>query len=42
MNFTNNFGVQVGYRSIDVMYKVDEDTGDFTLKGLYLMGVVRF
>ena len=42
LNLTNNFGVQAGYRSIDVMYKVDEDNGDFRLKGLYFMGVARF
>jgi hypothetical protein len=42
LNFTNNFGVQAGYRSLDVMYKVDHDNGDFTLKGLYVMGVARF
>jgi len=42
LNFTKNFGVQAGWRSLDVMYKVDEDNGDFTLKGLYFMGVARF
>jgi hypothetical protein len=42
VNFSNNFGAQVGYRSIDVMYKVEQDTGDFTLKGLYFGGVARF
>jgi len=42
LNLTNNFGVQAGYRSIDVMYKVKSDNGDFKLKGLYFMGVARF
>lgn len=42
LNLINNFGIQAGYRSIDVMYRVDEDNGDFKLKGPYLMGVVRF
>jgi len=42
LNLTNNFGVQAGYRSIDVMYKVKSDNGDFKLKCLYFMGVARF
>ena len=41
-NVMNNVGVQVGYRSIDVMYRVDSDRGDFKLKGMYFGGVVRF
>jgi hypothetical protein len=35
VNFTNYVGVQVGYRSFDVAYLVDTDTGSFTLKGLF-------
>ena len=42
VNFTNNFGVQAGYRSFDVEYKVKDDEGDLQLKGLYLGGLVRF
>jgi hypothetical protein len=42
VNFTDNVGAQVGYRSFDVYYKVDEDQGDLVLKGLYFGGVVRF
>jgi hypothetical protein len=42
LNFTNNVGAQVGYRSIDVSYKVDEDFGDIKLTGIYFMGTVRF
>lgn len=42
VNLSRNFGAQVGYRSIDVMYKVETDTGNFTLKGLYFGGVARF
>jgi len=42
VNFTNNVGVQGGYRSFDVIYKVESDSGDLQLKGLYLGGVVRF
>ena len=40
VNFTNNVGAQVGYRSLDVGYLVDTDTGSFTLKGMYF-GIVR-
>jgi hypothetical protein len=42
VNFTNNFGVQAGYRSFDVEYKIKDDEGDLQLKGLYLGGLVRF
>ena len=41
-NFTNNVGAQVGYRSFDVLYKVEQDEGNLQLKGLYFGGVVRF
>ena len=33
---------ELGYRSFDVLYKVEKDAGDLKLKGLYLGGVVRF
>ncbi len=42
VNLSANFGAQVGYRKMDVMYKVKKDTGDFTLKGLYFGAVARF
>jgi hypothetical protein len=42
VNFTNNVGAQVGYRSFDVFYKVEDDEGELTLKGPYFGGVVRF
>jgi hypothetical protein len=42
VNFTNNVGAQVGYRSFDVIYKIETDDGDLNLKGLYFGGVVRF
>ena len=43
VNFTDHFGAQVGYRSIDVFYFIDdEDEGKLKLKGLYFGGVVRF
>lgn len=42
LNFTDNFGVQGGYRSLTVSYRMEKDTGDFVLKGPYIMGVVRY
>lgn len=43
VNFTNNFGAQLGYRSFDVYYLIDdEDEGTLKLKGLYFGGVARF
>jgi hypothetical protein len=42
INLTNNFGAQVGYRKMELSYKAEDNTGDFTLKGLYFGGVARF
>jgi hypothetical protein len=42
LNFTNNIGVQGGFRSFDVGYHVDQDTGAFTLKGIYFGVVARY
>jgi hypothetical protein len=42
LNFTNNVGVQLGYRSFDVRYLVDTDTGSFTLKGMFFGIVARY
>jgi hypothetical protein len=42
VNFTNNVGAQVGYRSLDLGYLVKEDTGSFKLKGLYFGLVARY
>ena len=42
VNVTNNIGAQLGYRSFDVGYLVDQDTGSFTLKGLYFGVVARY
>jgi hypothetical protein len=42
LNFTNNFGVTGGYRRLTLGYQVDNDFGDFRMKGLYVMGVARF
>jgi len=42
VNVTNNIGAQLGYRSFDVGYLVEQDTGSFTLKGLYFGVVARY
>jgi hypothetical protein len=42
LNFTNNVGVQGGYRSFDVGYKVDQDLGSFVLRGIYFGLVARY
>jgi len=42
LNFNNNVGAQLGYRSLDVSYTVKKDFGSLTLRGYYVMGVVRF
>lgn len=42
VNFTDNLGAQAGYRSLDVLYKVEKDSGTMKVKGLYFGGVARF
>jgi hypothetical protein len=42
VNFTNNVGAQLGYRSIDVFYEDLPDSGTLKLRGWYFAGVVRF
>jgi hypothetical protein len=42
VNFNDHVGVQGGYRSFDVFYKIEDDEGDLQLKGIYLGAVVRF
>jgi hypothetical protein len=42
VNFTNNVGVQLGYRSLDVGYLVNTDSGSFVVKGLYFGVVARY
>jgi hypothetical protein len=42
VNFSNNVGAQVGYRSLDVGYTIKRDYGAFLLKGFYVAGVARF
>lgn len=42
LNFTNNIGVQGGYRSMDLGYFVKPDTGSFKLRGIYFGAVLRY
>lgn len=42
INFTENIGAQMGYRSFDLGYLVKTDTGNFKLKGLYFGVVARY
>lgn len=42
VNIGNNFGVQAGYRSIDMAFSLDDDSGAVKLKGMYFGGVLRF
>jgi hypothetical protein len=42
VNFNDYVGAQVGFRSFDVFYRIDNDEGAFVLKGLYFGGVFRF
>ncbi len=42
INFNDYVGAQVGYRAMDVFYKVQRDNGTMNLKGLYFGVVGRF
>jgi hypothetical protein len=42
VNFSENFGAQLGYRSFDVSYIAETDNGELRLRGLYFGGVARF
>lgn len=42
VNFSNYVGAQIGYRSFDVGYKFEDDTGSFTVKGPYFGIVARY
>lgn len=42
LNFTNNIGVQGGYRSLDLGYLIKQDTGSFVLRGIYFGVVARY
>ena len=42
INLSNMVGINVGYRSMDMSYLVEHDTGDLKLEGMYLSGAFRF
>lgn len=42
VNFNRNTGVNIGYRSIDVDYAAELDSGNLNFKGWYFAGVLRF
>ena len=42
LNFTNNIGVKGGYRTLDLGYHINDDTGSFVLKGIYFGAVLRY
>jgi hypothetical protein len=42
LNFTNNIGVQVGYRAFDVGYLIKTDSGSLVLRGLFFGVVARY
>ncbi len=42
LNFSDFLGIQIGYRSLDLDYRLDEDAGSLLLKGWYVAGVLRF
>jgi hypothetical protein len=42
VNFTNHVGVKGGYRSRDVGFLVETDSGSFDLKGIFFGAVLRY
>jgi hypothetical protein len=42
VNIGHNIGIQAGYRSIDMAFGIDLDSGSIKLKGPYVGGVLRF
>jgi hypothetical protein len=42
VNFNDYVGAQLGYRSLDVGYLIEQDQGDFKMRGIYFGGVVRY
>jgi hypothetical protein len=42
VNFTNNIGLKGGFRSRDVAYLINADSGSFVLKGIYFGAVLRY
>ena len=42
LNFTRNFGAQIGYRSLDLNVSSNEDLAALKLAGIYIGAVVRY
>lgn len=42
MNVTQSVGAQIGWRSLDVGYLLERDTGSFVMRGLYFGVVARY
>lgn len=42
INLSRMIGVNLGYRSMDLSYLMNRDTGDLKLDGIYLSGTFRF
>jgi len=42
VNFTNNAGVQVGWRRMTTFLQFEHDKGDFKFQGMWFGGVVRY
>jgi len=42
VNFNDYVGAQIGYRSLDLGYIVEKDSGTLKMKGIYFGGVVRY
>ena len=42
VNLSTMVGINVGYRSLDMSYLAERDTGDLKLDGVYLSGTFRF
>lgn len=42
LNFTEQLGLQIGYRSLDLSYLFEEDSGTLKLDGVYVAALLRF
>ena len=42
VNFNRNVGAQIGWRSLDVGYLIEDDNGSFDVRGLYFGVVARY
>ena len=42
LNFTEQFGAQIGYRSLDLSYLIEADSANLKLDGIYVGALLRF